>query len=352
VDTITGYPTNNVLPYNAYCGAGNGAPRLNYLEMQIYHRTDQFDTDSCNKKYAYYNISESALTFTTGVCYQTEIPGVYRMTECDGAQYQGGTYSYSDNTCGSGRSQERYSSQSGAYNGSYTSTYDTSCELLYQPRVGYADWVYQRLDKCVVNGIDEIMPSRPPTNMPTAFPSFVPSAAPVTATPTRAPFTPSPTDTPTTGSPTSPSPTTAYPSATPTSTPTTGSPTSGSPTSDPTLEPTRRPSKPPTRFRGVSVGSIALDHLTTIYIVFGVIAVFYFFICLYIWCNERRKRKQLVGNYQKGKDRAARMAWLREKKQQQQRVQMQQQFQQRPEQYDRAHAVQSVDEQFMTEGVR
>merc|ERR1712173_498013 len=56
-----------------------------------------------------------------------------------------------------------------------------------------------------------------------------------------------------------------------------------------------------------------LDNLSFIYIVCGVLLLFYLFICVYIWCNERRKREKLTTNFQKGSDREQRVAYLREK---------------------------------------
>ena len=41
--------------------------------------------------------------------------------------------------------------------------------------------------------------------------------------------------------------------------------------------------------------------------------LFCLFICVYIWCNERRKRKTLTLNFQRGHDREARIAYLRQK---------------------------------------
>ena len=42
-----------------------------------------------------------------------------------------------------------------------------------------------------------------------------------------------------------------------------------------------------------------LDNVTLLYIIFGVLFVFYIFICMYIWCNERRKRWFITDNFQK-----------------------------------------------------
>jgi len=54
-----------------------------------------------------------------------------------------------------------------------------------------------------------------------------------------------------------------------------------------------------------------LDNITILYFIFGTLFVFYLFICLYIWCNERRKRWHLKDNFQKENDidRRARIAF-------------------------------------------
>ena len=47
-----------------------------------------------------------------------------------------------------------------------------------------------------------------------------------------------------------------------------------------------------------------LDNVSLIYVVFGVLFVFYLFICFYIWLNERRKRRRLTEEFQQGKDKS------------------------------------------------
>jgi len=92
------------------------------------------------------------------------------------------------------------------------------------------------------------------------------------------------------------------------------------PSFSPTLEPTvttaepESPDSPEVTLPGSSTGAIFgdLSNVTLAYAIFAALFIFYIFICLYIWCNERRKRRGLVDGFQNGDDRDARLEYLKQ----------------------------------------
>ncbi len=202
---------------------------------------------------------------------------------------------------------------------------------------------FQTVGACMVNGVDILGDTMKPTAMPSMDPTSAPSMDPTvdpTANPSEQPTadTVSPSMMPTvqpSGDPTMEP--TVYPTVSPTDDPT-AFPSSLSPTRSPTevcpyffififgvmdME-WAQDLSPDVTLPDAEAVLAGLDNVAFVYIVCGLLIVFYLFTCFYIWCNERRKRATLTVNFQKGSDREQRIKYLREKNKQR-RLELQQQ---------------------------
>lgn len=73
VDGTTGYTTNSEV---GFCSLAKRNQRLNYLQTKIFRSQSLADSSGCLASNAYEN---NTLTFLTGICFESETSGIYRM---------------------------------------------------------------------------------------------------------------------------------------------------------------------------------------------------------------------------------------------------------------------------------
>merc|ERR1719295_256943 len=248
------------------CPDDEDTTSTNYMEIHFYGGFVDEETPSLcpsdNDTFSFQGFAR----LSTNICveqYGGDYGGNYFMASCNNESAEIGIFSDSD--CSD-------SSKSGVY-----ISYTRWCQLYYSPSESNKERFYRTVGGCIVNGTDILSDTPTPTVSPTKEPTISPTKDPTTE-PTMIPTAEPTTETLSPSTSPSVSPTmepTVEPTLVPTISPS-DVPTTRKPTNFPTMEPTEEP-----EVTLPDAGQVLaeLDNVSLIWIVCGVLIVFYLFIC-------------------------------------------------------------------------